>query len=128
MLVTFHHSSYYDWVPVGPETLQPGDRTTTDERTGTLLRRIVVPTPTTTESDVNETGVEEIRQQLVDNPDAVERRPEAILIRHFEDAVLPFHIPQGTITDVTCSDPEWEPKLRAYFVSAAQAAPQGGEA
>ncbi len=126
MLVTFHHSSYYDWVPVGVEGAQEGERTTVDERTGTLLRRIVVPTANTTESDVNEQAIEEIRQQLVDNPDAVERRPEAILIRHFEDAVLPFHIPQGTITEVTCSDPSWEPKLRAYFVSTP--APEGGEA
>ncbi len=124
MLVTFHHSSYYDWVPVGSEGLQPGETSTTDQRTGTVLRRVVVPTPTTTDVDVNDFRIEEIRQELADNPDSVSRRSEAILFRHIEDAVLPFHIPEGTITDTTSSDPSWDPKLRAYFVTAP---PEGGD-
>jgi hypothetical protein len=115
------HSAYYRRVPiknedVTPEMLAEEGLIIDSTWPGFKLKRETVYEPTTSTTTIHLPSV----QKWNDDREAagLARRPHHVnLAIHLTDGPYSRHFPLGSITDVRCSDPEWEAQMRAHLVA-----------
>lgn len=113
--IVVEHSAYYRWLPAPADSVQEGDVVTDSTFPGYVMKRVTVPEPTTSVTSVHLPSLAKIN----DDREAAglgRRAHKSNLIRHLEDGPWYKHFPEGTITAISASDPQWEKWLQDHFL------------
>jgi hypothetical protein len=114
--ITVHHSAYYDWQPRLESDVQDGDVVVDAPYPGFKMVRVLKEEPNTTVTSVHIPSLDRIDNHRVE-AGVGKRGRRANLIRHLEDGAWYKHFPEGSITDITATDPKFEKWLREHFLS-----------